>query len=354
MSILKISVIVLIVVLAFFGVIKTYRKEYAKDQESGYPDLHRKETIDLVLKIKPFIIVALVVILVIIGLFSSIYITDEQEIGFVSMFGQNTMIDKAGIHFKIPFISQKHVFDATTKGMAIGYTENSDETVTEDSLMITSDFNFINIDFYLEYRITDPIAYFYSTNDPEGILRNVVQSAIRNTVGQYSVDEVMTTGKSQIEIDVYDDIVNELEKHQTGLTVMNITIQDSEPPTTDVAKAFKDVEDAKQNADTAVNGANSYTNTELPAAEAQAAKILQDADATKTERENAAKEEVATFEALFSEYSQNPDVVKTRMYYEALSEILPKMEIIIGEDSKIVYVTGDEESAKAAAVANEE
>ena len=227
--------------------------------------------------------------------------------------------------------------------MAIGYTEETDESVTEDSLMITSDFNFINIDFYLEYRIVDPIQYYYCTDNPEGILENIAQSAIRNTVGRYSVDEVMTTGKGQIEIDVLNDIDTELAKCETGLDVLNVTIQDSEPPTEEVAKAFKDVEDAKQNADTAVNEANAYTNTQIPAAEAKAKKIEQDAEASKTVRINEAKEEVASFEALFSEYSLNPESVKNRMYLEALSEVLPNMEIVISKDGKVIYVDSNSE-----------
>lgn len=340
MAILIILVVLFVAIMATFSVVKTFMPD-SKEAENDYRYERRVSEIQTILKLKPIVLEVYAVIVVVLALATSIYSTNEQELGFVSIFGNNTMIESAGMHFKLPFVSQKHIFDATTKGMAIGYTEENDESVTNDSLMITSDFNFINIDFYLEYRITDPIAYYYSTNAPEGILANVAQSAIRNTVGQYDVDAVMTTGKTQIEIDVFEDVVNELEKHHTGLTVLNITIQDSEPPTSEVAKAFKDVEDAKQNADTAVNNANSYTNTNIPAAEAEAEKILQDADATKTERINAAKEEVATFEALFAEYSQNPEVVKKRMYLDALSEVLPNMEIIIDKDGQVIYVNGN-------------
>lgn len=335
-----ILLVLFVVIMTAFSVIKTFIPKTVNEEGSYYHNSDA-EYIRRILKLKPFVLGVYFLIVVIIGVLTSVYNTNEKEIGFVSRFGTNTMIETAGIHFKTPFVSKKHIFDATTKGMAIGYTEDDDESVEQDSLMITSDFNFINIDFYLEYRITDPIEYYYSTNSPEGILKNVAQSSIRNTVGRYNVDDVMTTGKTQIEMDVFDDIVAELGEHKTGLTLMNVTIQDSEPPTAEVAKAFKDVEDAKQNADTAINEANSYTNTRIPEAEAKAAKTSQDADATKTERINAAKEEVATFEALFSEYSKNPEVVKKRMYLDAMSDILPKMQIIIDEDGKVVYVNGN-------------
>ena len=351
MLLVTILVSLLIVMIAFFAVVKSNVKkkkrelEKAKEDYTGFGGHYNDsyETGQFILKIKPWIFLGYAVLVIVIGLFTAVYSTTEKEIGFTSVFGHNELISTAGIHFKTPFVSSKHIFDATTQGMAIGYTEETDESVTEDSLMITSDFNFINIDFYLEYRIVDPIQYYYCTDNPEGILENIAQSAIRNTVGRYSVDEVMTTGKGQIEIDVLNDIDTELAKCETGLDVLNVTIQDSEPPTEEVAKAFKDVEDAKQNADTAVNEANAYTNTQIPAAEAKAKKIEQDAEASKTVRINEAKEEVASFEALFSEYSLNPESVKNRMYLEALSEVLPNMEIVISKDGKVIYVDSNSE-----------
>ena len=351
MLLVTILVSLLIVMIAFFAVVKSNvlaqkrELEKAKEDYTGFGGHYNDsyETGQIIKKIKPWIFLGYAVLVIVIGLFTAVYSTTEKEIGFTSVFGHNELISTAGIHFKTPFVSSKHIFDATTQGMAIGYTEETDESVTEDSLMITSDFNFINIDFYLEYRIVDPIQYYYCTDNPEGILENIAQSAIRNTVGRYSVDEVMTTGKGQIEIDVLNDIDTELAKCETGLDVLNVTIQDSEPPTEEVAKAFKDVEDAKQNADTAVNEANAYTNTQIPAAEAKAKKIEQDAEASKTVRINEAKEEVASFEALFSEYSLNPESVKNRMYLEALSEVLPNMEIVISKDGKVIYVDSNSE-----------
>lgn len=216
--------------------------------------------------------------------------------------------------------------------------------------MITSDFNFVNIDFYVEYRITDPIAYCYGSDNPEGVLKNIAQAAIRNTVGLYDVDSVMTTGKSEIEMKVQEDILQELEKHNIGIAVGNVTIQDSEPPV-ETAAAFKAVSDAKTNAEKEINAAHEYENEKIPAAEADAEKIRQEANASKTERVNSAKEEVARFEALFNEYQNNPYTVKQRLYYEALQEILPNMEIIIGSDAKVIYVKDNASSNVGTSVA---
>ena len=190
MLLVTILVSLLIVMIAFFAVVKSNvlaqkrELEKAKEDYTGFGGHYNDsyETGQFILKIKPWIFLGYAVLVIVIGLFTAVYSTTEKEIGFTSVFGHNELISTAGIHFKTPFVSSKHIFDATTQGMAIGYTEETDESVTEDSLMITSDFNFINIDFYLEYRIVDPIQYYYCTDNPEGILENIAQSAIRNTV----------------------------------------------------------------------------------------------------------------------------------------------------------------------------
>ena len=305
-----------------------------------------KASVKKVKRVRLFLIGIITVIILVVALINSIFFTTEQQIGFTTFLGKNTIIENAGMHFKIPFLAKSYIMDGTTQGMPIGYQMDNDESVYEDSLMITSDFNFINMDFYVEYRISPPIKYHYSTSDPEAFLENIALAAIRNTVGQVDVDSAMTTGKSEIESKVLDDIILELDKHQTGLTVSNISIQDTEAPTEEVQAAFKAVEDAKQGASTAVNEANKYTNERIPEAEAAASKIKSSAEATHTERVNQASEEVAKFNAIYDEYQKNPEVIKQRLYLDTLGEVLPNMEIVIG-DGKVIYVTGNGEKSLA-------
>lgn len=347
MTLIKIFLVLLVIISTAFGCVKATIKPKRNPNEEGYD---RREDYDeyeeekrAILKLKPIVLVIIIVVFAVISIFSGVYFTDEQQIGFTSMFGNNSMIEGPGMHFKVPFLSQKHVYDATIKGMPIGYVLESNESNEKDSLMITSDFNFVNIDFYVEYRISDPIEYCYGTDDPEGVLKNIAQAAIRNTVGLYDVDSVMTTGKSEIEMKVREDIIQELEKHHLGITVGNVTIQDSEPPV-QTASAFTAVSDARTNAEAEINAAHAYENEKIPAAEAEAEQVKQAANASKTERVNAAKEEVARFEALFTEYENNPYTVRQRLYYEALQEVLPNMEIIIGSDAKVIYVKDNSQS----------
>lgn len=330
-----------IVIVALYKVIKIVVT--ASDDKSKNPNSLIVVILKKILWFKKFVLIGLGLLSLTIILFDTVYVTSEQEIGFISTCGNNEMIDNAGIHLKIPFFSEKYTFDATTQGMPIGYNITNNESITEDSLMITSDFNFVNIDFYLEYKISDPIAYKYSTSEPDNLLKNISLAAIRNTVGQFKVDEVLTTGKTEIESKVFDDISNTLEQYNTGLSVLNITIQDAEAPNSSVQAAFKAVEDAKQQAETKNNEAKKYENEQIPAAEANASKIKASAEATKAERINEATEEVARFEALYTEYCKNKEAVKSKMYYDTIGKILPNMDIIVGSDN-IVYIKGNTNS----------
>jgi membrane protease subunit HflK len=195
--------------------------------------------------------------------------------------------------------------------------------------MITSDFNLLDIDFYLEYRVSDPVAYLYASDNPEEILKNIALSSIRAVVADYTVDEAMTTAKGQIQSDVKEDMTRELNEHNIGLAVVNITVQDSEPPTDEIKQAFKAVETAKQGADTARNNALAYQNEQIPAAEANADKIIQTAEADKAARIAEAEGQVVRFNEMYEQYKLYPLITKKRMFYETMEDVLPSLKVII-------------------------
>lgn len=261
--------------------------------------------------------------------FDGTYQVAEQEQAVVTTFGVAKAVPETGLHFKIPFIQKVEKVNTTIQGFAIGYNPVSYETVANEGIMITSDYNFINVDFFVEYRIADPVDYLYASKEPEAILKNITQSSIRTVIASYPVDDVLTTGKSEIQSKIKDMIMKKLEEQNIGIQLVNISIQDSEPPTQEVIQAFKAVETAKQGKETALNNANKYRNEKLPEAEAKVDQIIQEAEAEKQVRINEAEAEVARFNAMYEEYSKNPSVTKMRMFYETMENVLPGMEIII-------------------------
>lgn len=282
-------------------------------------------------KFKTGIIIAVIVILALIFVNGSYYSVKEQEQAILTMFGKVVRVDTAGLYFKIPFIQSVHLVDMTTHGIGIGYViENGQNiTVDDEGVMITSDFNFVDIDFYLEYKVSDPVAVYYNSTDPELIMKNMALSSIRNTVVNYPVDDVITTAKGQIQSEVKETLQNELTEKNIGLTVVNISVQDAEPPTAEIVQAFKSVETAKQGKETAVNNAKKYQSEELPKAEATADKILQDAEAAKEARIAEAEGQVARFNEMYEQYRLQPYITKKRLFYEAMEDVLPNLKVII-------------------------
>ena len=164
-------------------------------------------------------------------------------------------------------------------------------------------------------------------------MKNISQACIRNIISNYNVDDVITTGKSEIQAAIKEMITQKLEQQDIGLMLVNISMQDAEPPTQEVIEAFKAVETAKQGKETAINNANKYRNEKLPEANAQADQIVQEAEAAKQERINEATAQQVRFEKMYEEYIKNPLVTKQRMFYEAMEEVLPEVELIIDDGS---------------------
>lgn len=282
---------------------------------------------------KSGIAAVLVVAIPVIG-FGSLYNIQEQEQAVVTTMGKARAVTEPGLHFKVPFVQSVKKVNTTIQGFAIGYDPNDNESKEEDSLMITKDYNFVNVDFFVEYKVADPVRAVYESEDPLKVLQSITKSCIRTVIGSYDVDSVLTTGKNEIQSKIKQMIMEKLEGHDIGLTVVNVTIQDSEPPTQEVMEAFKAVETAKQGKETAINNANKYRNEKLPEATAQTDKILQEAESTKAKRINEATAEVAKFNAMYIEYQKNPEVTKQRMFYETMEKVLPDMKVIIDGTDK--------------------
>ena len=287
-------------------------------------------------KLGKTVLAAIIAILVLILISTCWYTVDEKQQAVITTFGKVTGTAGAGMHFKLPFgIQEVKTVDVNVyQKIEIGYRTDAHDpslsaVVTKESKMITGDYNIVNVDFFVEYKISDPVKYLYNSAEPELILKNLVQSQIRNVIGSSTVDSILTDGKAEIQQQVKELITAELAEYDIGLVLTDIKIQDSEPPTVSVIEAFKNVETAKQSAETAINQAKAYQNSELPKAKATADQLIQNAEFLKQNRINDATKQVAMFKAMYEQYVQNPEITKVRMYYEALTEALPGVKLYI-------------------------
>ena len=304
----------------------TYRWPPQGDGQNPKP----KKPLPDIKKLASRLIIAALAIAIGMAAMTCFYTVDDKQQAVVTTFGRVTDVTDAGVHFKLPFgIQEVDKVDVNVyQKIELGYSSEGYIDASE-SAMITGDYNIVNVDFFVEYKISDPVAYLYSSNDPEMILKNLIQSQVRNVVGSSAVDSVLTDGKENIQMQVKDLVAEILTEYEIGLTLVDVKIQDAEPPTSDVIEAFKAVETAKQRAETVVNDAKAYQNAQLPLAQAEADKLIQNAEYLKQKRINEAHEQVAMFTAMYEEYEKNPEITRSRMYYEAIQEILPDVKLYI-------------------------
>lgn len=290
-------------------------------------------------KLSKFVPVIVVVIAVLLLVFTSVYTVNDKQQAVITTFGKVTGTKGPGIHLKLPFGVQKATLvDVNVhKKIEIGYRTDPlrdyQQSVESESKMISGDYNIVNCDFFVEYKISDPVKYLYNSQSPDEILKSLTQSHIRNVISSYNVDQILTTGKNEIQAKIKEGIVSELVEYDIGLALTDIKLQDSEPPTEEVIEAFKEVETAKQQMDTAINVAQAYENSEIPKAEAQADKLIKTAEYEKQDRINKAHMQVSMFNAMYEMYAQNPLVTKKRMFYEAIEEVLPDAKVYIDAGS---------------------
>ncbi|MBR6424543.1 MAG: FtsH protease activity modulator HflK [Oscillospiraceae bacterium] len=287
-------------------------------------------------RVRNVVLLVLAAMLVLLIATSCYYTVDEKEQAVVTTFGKVTDVTDAGFHFKLPLGIQRvqkvavNVYQKIELGYRTDFTKSVGYDIVEsETKMITGDYNIVNVEFFVEYKVSDPVKYLFSSYEPEDILRNLIQSQVRNVVGSAPVDSVLTDGKEAIQMQVKDLVIETLENYDIGLMLTDVKIQDSDPPTDAVIAAFKNVETAKQGAETVVNQAKAYQNAELPAAKAQADQLIQNAEYLKQKRINEAKEQVAMFEARYEEYIRNPGITRSRMYYEAVTEAFPGVKLYI-------------------------
>ena len=173
------------------------------------------------------------------------YTVDDKHQAVVTTFGKVTDITGAGVHFKLPFGIQKAQKVAVNvyQKIELGYRTDTSapegyDVVEDEGKMITGDYNIVNVDFFVEYKVSNPERYLYGSYEPEEVLRNLIQSQIRNVVGSTQVDAVLTDGKEEIQMQVKSLVTEVLQEYDIGLTLVDVKIQDAEPPTQEVIEAF--------------------------------------------------------------------------------------------------------------------
>ncbi|EAZ82292.1 FtsH protease activity modulator HflK [Algoriphagus machipongonensis] len=281
-------------------------------------------------------------LLVLLALFTSIRTVGPEEEGVVIQLGQYNRTVNPGLNFIVPFwiermykipvqrqLKQEFGFRTTKAGQRSDYTK---EGFGDESMMLTGDLNLTDVEWVVQYRITNSYNFLFKVRNAEKTLRDMSESVMRKVVGDRTVNEVLTVGRQEIATTV-EGLLQELcDEYENGIRIDQVVLQDVNPPES-VKPSFNAVNQAQQERETLINQAEAEYNRVIPRARGEAEETIQLAEAFALNRVNRAKGEAERFNALFNAYIKSPEVTKQRIYLETMEKILPKIgnKIIVDE-----------------------
>lgn len=295
---------------------------------------------------KFFILIPIVLILAAV-IFSSYYMLDNAEEAVIERFGKlNSVNSAAGLHFKIPFIDNVIIYNTNEiYSLQYGYRPLGDATtstaasyvdVESESIVLTRGSYLINIGAVIQYRITDPAAYYYNVDDQEGTIRLAFESVLRSNIQNQLLDDALVN-KDSIAKEIMPDLARKLSNYNVGISLTDVKLTDVLLPEP-VQYAYDDVNIATNEKDSYKSQAAKYSNEMLPKARAEAYQMIQQAESYKAEKIAQAKGDVENFNQVYEKYRVSQDITKTRLYIETMEKVLStvKNKYILDLDSDSV------------------
>ncbi len=282
-----------------------------------------------------FLPIVIIILLVAIGGYSSFYEVDTEETGVILRFGKFSDFADPGLHFKIPFgvdqvylvptgrvLKEEFGYRTVTPGARTTYSKRGLE---EESLTLTGDLNVSDVEWIVQFQVSDPFKYIFKIQDPVGTIRDICEAMVRKAIGNANVTQVLTTERAALAGAIEQDLQQTLNRYDIGVRIVTVKFQDVTPPDP-VKDAFNEVNEAEQQKESLIFQAREQFNREVPRARGQAKSALQEAEGYAAERINKAKGETNRFLALLKEYQKAPMVTRRRIHLETMEEILPKLE----------------------------
>ena len=287
--------------------------------------------------------VALAVIVLIL-VWTSFYTVPAESEAVVLRFGKFLKIAEPGLHFKIPLGVDEYTLVQTRRQLKLefgfftyGYT-NPDQPAQqqlEEKSMVTGDLNAALVEWVVQYRISDPKEYLFDVRNPGQTLRDLSEAAMREVIGDRTVDEVITIGRQDIEISALGRMQELATRYKLGVRVDQVQLKNVNPPR-EVQASFNEVNKAQQDRENAINIANGDYNEAVPRARGQADQTIRGAEGYRFKRVNEAEGDIASFNAMLGQYIKAPEITRTRLYLETMQDVLPAMgpKIIIDDSMK--------------------
>jgi modulator of FtsH protease HflK len=298
-------------------------------------------------QIKQMLGVILVLGLIYLG-FASFYVVESEEEAVVLRFGKFLAIKDPGLHMKIPVVDRairvatrrQHKEEFGYRTVAVqtsGPTRYDTRSFLTESLMVTGDLNAAEVEWSVQYRIEDPRKFVFNVRDPVVTMRDAAESVMRQVIGDRTVDEIITVGRQDIQLQAQMRLQRLMNDYQMGLNIDQVVLQNVSPPQ-QVAPSFNAVNEAQQQRERLINVARSQYNQVVPRARGEAEQQIQEAMGYATERVNRSRGDASRFEAVLEEYLKAPEVTRRRVHLETMAKLLPKLgrKIIVDQEVQSV------------------
>jgi len=281
-------------------------------------------------------LVGAVVVIVLLGVYTSFYTVQTEGQAVVKRFGKVIAISDPGLHFKLPYgIDRqyfvptrrvlKHEFGFRTAEIRSGSNAyRKSDADRSESLMLTGDLKVIDVEWVVQYEVVDPDKYLHHVYDPDKTLRDISEAVMRQIVGNSLGSDVLTEKRVQVAMSARQKIQEILDSFEMGLQINTVELQDVTPPDP-VKPAFNEVNQAEQERERFINEAEKRRNQAIPQASGEARKKIESAQGYAAQRTNRAEGEVARFTAILGEYQDAPEITRQRLYLEMIDNVLPKL-----------------------------
>ncbi|HET9959392.1 MAG TPA: FtsH protease activity modulator HflK [Polyangiaceae bacterium] len=274
------------------------------------------------------------------------YTVPAESEAVVLRLGQFHTVVPSGLHFKLPLgvdsvlivpvkRQLKQEFGFGTQGNSNPWQAAPETEWGEEKTMVTGDLNVALVEWVVQYRIERPDHYLFRVRNPDATLRDASENVMREVIGDRTVDEVITIGRQEIEVEALQKLQALVTSYDMGVKIDQVQLKNVNPPEK-VQASFNEVNQAQQEKERAVNVANGEYNKEVPRARGRAAQAIRNAEGYAQKRINEAEGDVARFKALLDEYVKAPEVTRKRLYLETMAELLPavKSKVIVSQDVK--------------------
>jgi membrane protease subunit HflK len=262
-------------------------------------------------------------IALLIWLASGAFIVQEGQVGIVTTFGKLSHVTGAGFnwHWPAPFQAHDIVNTAQVQTAEIGYRANVRNKQPNEALMLTGDENIVDVQFSVQYRIKDPVAWAFNNRGQVQTVRDAAETVVRELVGQNRMETVLYEGRDKLGAQAREAIQRMVDRYKMGTDIVGVTMQSVQPPD-QVAAAFEDAGKAQEERARARSEAQAFADDIIPQAKGRAARLVQDAEGYRAQVVNQATGAAARFDKVVAEYAKAPVVTRDRMYIETMQQIL--------------------------------